>query len=162
MAILDWIFLVVLVFSFLLGAWRGLMFEVLSLLSWIAAFVLAQWLALDVAAKLPLSGASASAQYAAGFVLVFVAAIFVGGLLASVIKKMLAAVGLAPADRALGGIFGLARGVVLLLAATVAVGMTPLSGDDGWKNSAGVAIAQTALKGLRPVLPDMFGKYLLP
>lgn len=162
MAILDWIFLVVLVFSFLLGAWRGLVFEVLSLLSWIAALVLAQWLALDVAAKLPLSGASASVQYAAGFVLVFVAAIFVGGLLASAIKKMLAAVGLAPADRALGAIFGMVRGVVLLLAATVAVGMTPLRGDEAWKNSVGAGIAHAALKGLKPVLPEMFGKYLLP
>ena len=29
----------------LLGLWRGLVFEVLSLLGWVAAFLLAQWLA---------------------------------------------------------------------------------------------------------------------
>jgi membrane protein required for colicin V production len=162
MGTVDWIFLAVLGFSLLLGAWRGLVFEVLSLLSWIAAFVLAQWLALDVAARLPMSGAGESIQYAAGFILVFVVSIFVGGLLARIIKKMFAAVGLAPVDRALGAAFGLARGVVVLLAATVAVGMTPLRSDEGWTSSVGAGVSLSALKGLKPVLPETFGKYLLP
>jgi membrane protein required for colicin V production len=109
-----------------------------------------------------MSGASESIQYAAGFVLVFVVSIFVGGLLASMIKKMFAAAGLAPVDRALGAMFGLARGVVLLLAATVAVGMTPLRSDEGWTSSAGAGMALATLKGVKPVLPETFGKYLLP
>ena len=33
MPTLDWIFLAVLLFSLLLGAWRGLMYEVFSVLS---------------------------------------------------------------------------------------------------------------------------------
>ena len=45
MPMLDWIFVGVLLVSLALGAWRGLVYEVLSLLSWIAAFVLAQGLA---------------------------------------------------------------------------------------------------------------------
>ena len=45
MAVLDWVFLAVLVASLLVGAWRGLVYEVFSVVSWIAAFVLAQWLA---------------------------------------------------------------------------------------------------------------------
>ena len=44
MAPLDWAVLIVLAASLLLGAWRGLVYEVLSVLSWIAAFVAAQWL----------------------------------------------------------------------------------------------------------------------
>jgi membrane protein required for colicin V production len=52
-AVLDWVFVAVLVASLMLGAWRGLVYEVLSVMSWIAAFVLAQWLAPDVAARLP-------------------------------------------------------------------------------------------------------------
>jgi len=162
MVTVDWIFLAVLAFSLMLGAWRGLVYEVLSVLTWIAAFVLAQWLAMDVAQKLPMSGASESIQYAAGFVLVFVVSIFVGGLLAKMIKKMFAAVGLAPADRALGAVFGLARGLVFLLAATVAVGMTPMRSDEGWQASLGAGMATAMLKGLKPVLPEKFGKYLLP
>lgn len=40
MTALDWIFLVVSLGSLLLGAWRGLVYEVVSALSWVAAFSL--------------------------------------------------------------------------------------------------------------------------
>ena len=79
MAILDWVFIAVLVASLMLGAWRGLVYEVLSVMSWIAAFVLAQWLAPDVASRLPMGSAAEPVRYAAGFVVVLVAAAFAGG-----------------------------------------------------------------------------------
>jgi membrane protein required for colicin V production len=160
MTALDWIFLVVLLGSLLLGAWRGLVYEVVSALSWAAAFVLAQWYAPDVAQKLPMTGAGEAVRYAAGFVVVFVAAVFVGGLVAWLVKKLIEAVGLRPADRALGAVFGLFRGLILLLAATVVVLMTPLKSASWWQESGGAGVATTALKGLKPVLPVEFGKYL--
>ena len=49
MAALDWIFCAVLLVSVLLGAWRGLVFEVLSLLSWLVALVAARFFAVDMA-----------------------------------------------------------------------------------------------------------------
>ena len=123
MPTVDWIFLAVLLVSLVVGAWRGLVFEVLSVLSWAAAFVLAQWFAPDVAAHLSMSGAGEPIRYAAGFVIVFVASIFAGGLVAFLLKKLVAAVGLRPADRMLGAGFGLVRGVLLLLAVTVALAL---------------------------------------
>ena len=42
MASTDWILVAVLAASMLLGAWRGLVYEVLSVTGWIAAFLLAQ------------------------------------------------------------------------------------------------------------------------
>ncbi|MEY4884445.1 MAG: hypothetical protein RIS34_2299 [Pseudomonadota bacterium] len=160
MTALDWIFLVVLLGSLLLGAWRGLVYEVVSALSWAAAFVLAQWYAPDVAQKLPMTGAGEAVRYAAGFVVVFVATVFVGGLVAWLVKKLIEAVGLRPADRALGAVFGLFRGLILLLAATVVVLMTPLKSASWWQESGGAGVATIALKGLKPVLPVEFGKYL--
>lgn len=160
LATLDWIFAAVLLASLALGAWRGLVYEVLSLLTWIAAFILAQWLASDVALKLPMSGAGEAVRYAAGFALVFIVAVLAGGLLAALAKRLFAAVGLQPADRALGAAFGLVRGVVLLLAATVVIGMTPLKSGEWWRESLGAGIAMAALKGLKPVVPQEFGQYL--
>jgi membrane protein required for colicin V production len=160
MPTLDWIFLAVLVFSLLLGAWRGLVFEMLSVLSWIAAFLLAQWFAPDVARLLPMAGATEAIRYAAGFVLVFVASIFLGGLVAFIAKKLIAAVGLSPADRALGALFGVVRGAVLLLALTVVVGMTPLKTSQVWQESLGAHVASLVLAALKPVLPHEFGRYL--
>ena len=65
MPTLDWIFLAVLLLSMVIGAWRGLVFEVLSLLTWAAAFVLAQWFAPAAAQWLPMSGATEGIRYAA-------------------------------------------------------------------------------------------------
>lgn len=160
MPVLDWIFVGVLLVSMLLGAWRGLVFEVLSLVSWVAAFVLAQWLAADVAQRLPMSGASDVVRYAAGFVLVFVAAVMLGSLLATLVKSLMSAVGLRPVDRVLGAVFGVMRGVLLLLLATVLVGMTPMKASNTWQESVGVGVAATVLKGLKPVLPADLEKFL--
>jgi membrane protein required for colicin V production len=158
--ILDWVFLAVLLLSLLMGAWRGLVYEVISLATWAAAFVLAQWFAPDVAQKLPMSGTAEPIRYAAGFVLTFIAAVFVGGLLAALIKKLVSAVGLAPMDRVLGAAFGLVRGLVILLAVTVVIAMTPLKASVWWNESMGAGLLNAALKGLKPVLPQDFGKYL--
>ena len=159
-AALDWIFLIVLAASLLLGALRGLVYEVLSVLSWIAAFLAAQWLAPLVGNRLPLGGAAPPLRYAAGFTTVFVLAVFAGGLLAWLTRKLVDAVGLRPVDRALGAAFGLVRGVVLLLALAVVVNLTPLRHDAWWGDSVGAGVSTVALKGLKPVLPERFGQYL--
>ena len=160
MPILDWIFVTVLLGSLVVGAWRGLVYEVLSVLSWMAAFVLAQWFAPDVAQWLPMSGAAQALRYAAGFVLVFIASVFLGSLIAFLIKKLIAAVGLSPADRMLGAAFGVVRAVVILLAVTVVVAMTPVHSAQWWQEASGPRVASVALAGLKPVLPQEFGKYL--
>ena|SRR5450830_1872532 len=157
---LDLIFLGVLFASFLLGAWRGLIYEVLSVVNWMAAFVLAQWFAPDVALKLPLSSSGEAIRYAAGFALVFVLSVFAGGLLIRLIQKIFAAAGLLPIDRALGAAFGLLRGVVLLLAVTVVIGMSPMKSSAWWTESVGAGMTMASIKGLKPVLPQEFGRYL--
>ena len=160
MPVLDWVFAAVLLMSVLLGAWRGLVFEVLSLLSWIAAFVLAQWLAMDVAQYLPMSGASEMVRYGAGFLLVFIATVMLGGLLAALLKKLMTSVGLRPVDRVLGATFGAVRGVLLLLLATVLAAMTPFKSSPAWQESRGVAMSLTVLHTLQPSLPRDLVKYL--
>ena len=160
LAPLDWVCLAVLLVSLLIGAWRGLVVEVVSLASWIAAFVLAQWFAPDAAARLPMAGAGEPVRYAAGFVLVFVATLFAGALIGFVVSKLLSAVGLGFLSRLLGALFGTLRGVLLILAATVVVGMTPWKSSPTWQESVGTRWATAALGILKPVLPQEFGKYL--
>jgi membrane protein required for colicin V production len=160
MPTLDWIFIAVLVISMLVGAWRGLVYEVLSLANWIAAFVLAQWFAPAVAHWLPMSGGTEVVRYVIGFALVFIAALFAGGMLAFVIRKLVAAVGLRPVDRVLGAAFGVLRGVVVVLVFAVVVSMTAMHSSIWWTESTGADVATVALKGLKPVLPEEFGKYL--
>lgn len=160
MTLLDWILTGVLVFSLMLGAWRGLVYEVLSVLGWAASFYAAQWFAPQVATWLPLQSASNTLRYAAAFVLVFIAAVFVAGLLAALVKKLVDAIGLRPVDRTLGAAFGVLRGVIMLLAATVVINMTALKSSDWWLASKGAPVLTATLGSLKPLLPEQFANYL--
>lgn len=157
---LDWILLAVLGCSLLLGVWRGLVYEVLSVMGWAASFFAAQWFAPDVAALLPLQSLSDPLRYAASFVLIFIASLFAWGLLAFVVKKLVDAVGLRPIDRVLGALFGVLRGLILLLAATVVVNMSALKTTDWWTQSSGAPLLSNGLERIKPLLPEQFAKYL--
>jgi membrane protein required for colicin V production len=160
MASTDWILLAILAASMVLGLWRGLVYEVLSVIGWIAAFLLAQWFAPEVSEKLPMQGSGETLRYAAAFVLVFILSVFLAGLISALMKKIISVVGLRPVDRILGGFFGLFRGLILLLAFSVVVHMTALQESDWWLESKGAPMLMTLLKGLSPMLPEKFGAFL--
>lgn len=160
MGLTDGLLLAVLLLSVLLGAWRGLVYEVLSVASWVAAFVLAQAYADEVALMLPLDSLSPPLQLAAGFLVVFIAVAFAGGLLAWLVKKLVASVGLRPVDRILGSAFGLARGVVMLLAFAVVVSMSPMRDAQWWQASAGGDVLVATLHALKPLLPEPVARYI--
>ena len=134
--------------------------EVLSLVGWVAAFYVSQMYAPMAAAWLPMEGSSQMLRYAAGFVTVFIAVLIATVLVSWVVKKLVSAVGLGPLDRLLGSMFGLLRGMVVLLAVTVVVGMTPMRESDAWQHAQGAQWLQQFLHVLKPVLPADFGKYL--
>jgi membrane protein required for colicin V production len=153
-AALDWLVLALVLASLLLGAWRGLVYEVLSLLAWAAAFFIAQWFAADM------GGLSEPVRFAAGFMGLFLATLFACSLVASLAKKLIEAVGLRPVDRVLGAAFGVVRAAVLLLVLGVVAQLTPVGQASWWVESASAPrIAQT-LQILRPALPEQFGRML--
>ena len=157
---LDWILLAVLGFSMLLGLMRGIVQEVLSLAGWVAAFYLAQYYAPSMAQWLPMQGSSEILRFAAGFVVVFVGVLIAQALITGVIKKMLSVVGLGLIDRLLGSLFGALRGVVILLAVTLLVGMTPMRESEAWQQSQGSKWLRALLHVCKPALPADFGKYI--
>jgi membrane protein required for colicin V production len=156
----DWIVLAVLLLSMALGAWRGLVHEVLAVLGWVAAFILAQLYATTVGQLLPLQGAGAPVRYAAGFAAVFISTVIACSILTWLIKQMIEGVGLRPIDRTLGAAFGVLRGLLILLAVATVVLMTPLKRGDWWQQSASAGPLSSMLKGIKPVLPAEFGQYI--
>ncbi|HEX5806024.1 MAG TPA: CvpA family protein [Macromonas sp.] len=159
MAALDIVFLLVLAASVLLGVWRGLVYEVLSVAGWVAAFFLAQWYAGVAADWVPLTDTAEPIRYGVGFVLVFVAVVFAAGLLSWLIKQGIESVGLRPVDRALGAGFGLLRGVVLLLALALVVNMTPLKNNEAWRTAQGTVWLDAGLHALKGVMPEKLAQY---
>ncbi len=156
----DWGLLAVLVISVLFGAWRGMIYEVLSLLSWAVAFVLASWFAVDMGACLPLGKTSEAVRDVAGFASVFVLTLVASALLIAVLRRLVNTVGLRPVDRALGAVFGLARGVILLMFLVVLAAKTPLQRSAEWQASVGVKVVASWVKVMVPMLPSEVVRYI--
>ncbi len=148
----DWVLLSVLLLSGLLGLWRGFIKEVFSLLAWIIGFAMSSQFASDASQLLPLSWVH-GVRVACAWVLIFLLVLLVMGLLASLLKQLLSMVGLGLFDRFLGGVFGILRAVIMLLAITLLVGLTPLRSDLEWMGSRVAQTAHWLLVYLRPVLP---------
>ncbi len=160
MSAIDWICLGVLLASLLLGAWRGLIYEVLAIAGWVAAFLVARWAAQPVGLWLPMGESPESLRFAAGFVLVFIATAFLCGMLASLARRASRGLGLRAVDRVFGAAFGTLRGVLLLLLATALVRATPMHQEAWWRDSLSARWLEPALAQLQPLLPDAVGKYL--
>lgn len=157
---LDVVFVVAVVVSVLVSLWRGLIFELLSVLGWVGAFFVAQWAAPAVAQWVPIADLSATLRYAVSFAVIFIVAAFVGGFIAWWGRRLVEALGLRPVDRVLGMAFGVLRGVVILLAAATLVLMTPMATESWWTQSTGAQWLTAALKGMKPMLPPDFAQHL--
>ncbi|MDO5086912.1 MAG: CvpA family protein [Comamonadaceae bacterium] len=151
---LDWVALALLAASLLMGAWRGLLYEALSLTGWVAAFFAASWLGRDLGAALPVGETPELVRHGAGMALVFIGVVFIAGFVAWLVRRLASAVGLRPADRVLGAVFGLLRGLALLLAAVALARLTPLHQAPWWQAATSVQWLEQALPLLRPMLPE--------
>lgn len=135
MAWVDWVFVVVVLLSTLVGLWRGFVREALSLATWIFAFWLAWVFSDDAAAWFARWVETPSLQVVAGFALLFFIVLIVGALVNHFAALALERTGLTSTDRAVGTVFGLLRGFVLV-AALVLVGLLLRLDRDPWWDEA--------------------------
>ena len=156
----DWTLLAVLALSAVVGLWRGLVFELMSLVGWVVAYVAAQLYSLQVAPHLPIGLPGSALNLGAGFAVTFVAVLIGWTLLARLVRLLLHATPLTLIDRTLGAAFGLVRGGVLLLALATLVAFTPAARSQPWQDSQGAAWLRVALQGIKPVLPADVARHL--
>ena len=151
----------VLLLSLIVGVWRGLVRELMSLAGWVLAFGLAQWLAEDVSHGLPFwREAAVQVRYALSFVLVFVLGLCASAVVSWLLGKVVATAGLQPVDRSLGGVFGLARGLLVLLVLAVAVHLAGMRSEPWWRQSRVTPALGLLLAGVKPMLPQALQSYL--
>ena len=135
------------------GIWRGFIREVISLAGWVLAFLAANAVAGPLGDALPTSLSSPEVRVLAAFLIVFIFTLSLATLAGMLFSKLLKAAGLGGLDRTLGGMFGLARGVVILLALTVAAGLTAAPRHPLWKESVGAGMLMRTVLQLKPWLP---------
>jgi membrane protein required for colicin V production len=156
---LDYGVIAVLVLSIAWGAWRGFVHEVLSLAGWIMAFIAANLLATPLAESFP-ANMRPEFRVVGAFVAVFVGTLVLTALLTALITKFVRVSVLQNLDRWLGALFGLLRGLVLIVAFALIAGLTPLPRSAAWTDSGtGYSLAQTAIQ-LKPWLPPALANRL--
>jgi membrane protein required for colicin V production len=150
---LDYAVLGVLALSTAWGVWRGLVREVISLAGWILAFIAANLFAEPLADALPQSISNPDLRAIVAFVAIFVVVLTLVTLAAIALSKALKSTGLRGLDRTLGGLFGVARGVLILALFAVVAGLTSFPRHPMWGDSwAGPTLGRT-VDQLKPWLP---------
>ena len=149
---LDFAVIAILLLSILLGLWRGLLYEVLSLLGWPFAIILSKLSATSIAPLIPV--AQEEMRVTAAYALVFIAALIAWSLLTRLVAKLLKAMGSDWADRAMGGVFGAMRGVLIVLVLVWLAGLTRVPEQPFWRASLTGRMLENIAIPTKAWLPD--------
>lgn len=150
----DYAVIAITAWSVLLGLWRGFVYELLSLLGWVIAYAVARWQAVDVAVLLPAGLGAEPIRVAAAFVLVFVATLIICGVVVWLLSRLIKLTGLGWIDGLLGSLFGILRGILVVLFLVLLAGMTDLPKKPFWREAMlSKPLENMALAGL-VWLPD--------
>ena len=138
--------------SALVGAVRGLTFELLSLAGWVAAWLAGLWLGPSIAPYLPVGPVGSPLNVVASFACAFIVVLIVWGLMARMISAAVKRTLLSAVDRLLGAMFGVLRGVFALLAIVAVLSLSPVVTTQAWRESTGVTWSSAVLREWMPYL----------
>ena len=159
LAWVDIVLLAVFLLSVLVGLWRGFVFEIVSLLGWLVAFIIANSAGPFLADLVPF-GADAQVRLWAAYIIVFVLVLLTCTLLARMLRALVSATPLSFVDHLLGGAFGVVRGALILVVVATLVTLSPYANSTTWKNSHGALWLGLALEGLKPILPQSLNVHI--
>jgi membrane protein required for colicin V production len=131
----DIVVLGVLGLSMLLGVMRGLVKEMMAIAAWVIAVVIARQFGPVVANWLPAVLQPVGLRFAVGFACVTFGALMLLWLVTYFAAQIIRAKGLSLADRTIGAIFGLVRGVLIVLVGVLVAGLTALPKEPAWRNA---------------------------
>jgi membrane protein required for colicin V production len=151
---LDWAVLAVIATSILLGFFRGFMREVISLAGWVAGIWLAFRFAVPLSDALPFGEEWPLARTAGVALLIVVACVFAAAFVGWLVRELVKAAKISAADRTLGGLFGLARGMLIVGLAVFLVRDTALYREPLWRDSIVLPQIEAALGFALRQLPD--------
>ena len=158
--IFDYLVLIVLICSIVISTLRGLIKEILSLASWVAALMVANLYGEALAQMLPEIIPGGVTRLIVAFVALFIGVRLMMMLLTMAIDTVIKASGLSLADRGLGGLFGLARGLIIVLAVVLVCGTTSIPKQPFWTKALLSPLAETAARTAKPFLPGDFARHV--
>ncbi len=149
----DGVILGVLALSVLIGLFRGLVAEVLSLAIWIAAFWATWAFGPLVSAQLEHAITMPTLRNAVGYGACFVIVLIIGALIRFAVRRLIWSSGLSGVDRMFGMLFGFLRGVLIVAAMVFLMGLTGFTREPWWQQSALVPQFQSVAAWLGQAIP---------
>ena len=158
MTLFDYVVLGILLASMALGAWRGVVGEIIALTAWVLAFFAAKWWGDEFSRQLLSGIADPVVRVVVAWVLIFVIVLLLMALVRLAMRGLLRALGLSLSDRALGVLFGTARGALIVLVLVALGGVLSLAREKWWSEAYFSAPLETAVLACKPWLPPDVAK----
>ena len=142
-AIVDWGIVGIISISGLISLVRGFVKEAMSLVIWIAAFAIAMTFKESAADLLVNLIALASIRQLAAWGGLFVGTLLLGAMVNFLLGKLVSSTGLSGTDRTLGLVFGVFRGLLIVLALVIILPQAvPVDQDPWWMASSLIPLFQ--------------------
>ena len=151
---LDYVIIAILLISISIGVVRGAIREVLNIAGWVLAFILAHAFAATLAAYFADWTAEPVVRLVVAWLAIFLLVLVVVAMIASLLSELMRKLGLGGLDRGVGGAVGLLRGVLMLIALTLAAGLTKLPQAALWQLATLTPTLEIAALYTRAVLPE--------
>lgn len=159
MTLFDYVVLVILALSFLLGVARGLFKEILSLAAWVIAFFVASHYSEAFASVIKYS--EPLIRLGIAFIVLLIGSRLLVGLLIKLTDGLIQLSGLSILNRGLGALFGLSRGLAIVLILMLCFSLTRLPEKPFWKNSLLRPFLEEGALFVKPYIPGEVGKYIV-
>ena len=131
----DWAIGFMIFVSTIMSLRRGFFREAISLLSWVAAFIVARQFHQNVDFLLEEHVTDDFFRSVSSFFLLFLGTLICGALLGYIFSSLLNFTGLSSTDRLMGMVFGFARGALIVTIIVFLIGLTPLRQDEWYGES---------------------------
>lgn len=161
LGVVDWLILAVVLVSTLVSLLRGFVREVISLLTWVAAFVIALGFSPLAAQWLPAAIEIPSMRVATAFLALFILVLLIGGLINWAVSKAVEKTGLSGTDRSIGLVFGAARGVFIVAVLILLAGLTAMPSEPWWQDSLLIPHVRVVAVWIHALLPADMAEHFI-
>ena len=156
----DLSIIAIIALSSLFSLKRGFVKEALSLVTWIAAFIIARTFNPNLQTLLVSLIDTEVFRAIAAFAILFIGTLIVGAVINNLIALLVKATGLSATDRLLGVVFGVARGLIVVLVIIAVLRVTPFAEDVWWNESVMITKLQVLEQWSRAVFEDQFSVFM--
>jgi membrane protein required for colicin V production len=149
----DYAIIAILVVSAGISVLRGFLREALSLAGWVLAFWLALTFADDVSGLFSRYVSQPSMRHGLAFFTIVVGTLVITAIVMYLVRLIIDKTEITGTDRALGIVFGIARGVVIVAILVLLAGLTAVPKDPWWRESIFLPHFQVLAVEIQSLLP---------